>query len=302
MRRNELTIVLVAGRRRAGRRLLAARPGPEADQAASLKADVDQLQSPGRPRPSRRPPRASRAKVVPGRLPQARRARQGGARGRRPGEPPGPAPAARRPLRGRVPVDRPRRTPPAWRTTSAPAPPPRRPPRSTSHHLDEPDRDDHVRHRRLDHVATSDPTAVATEASAATLPIGAAVGPAGLPVMPYELKFTGLLPDRRLHEASRRDGPHAARRGGRRRPPADRGRVQPRADPGGDREPAGPDADRRPDGDHLPDAGRPGGHRRRHSDRAPPATATPASTAGSTATSTPTPAAPSSVAPAATTP
>jgi Tfp pilus assembly protein PilO len=40
-------------------------------------------------------------------------------------------------------------------------------------------------------VATSDPTVDATEASAATLPIGAAVGPAGLPVMPYDLKFTG---------------------------------------------------------------------------------------------------------------
>jgi Tfp pilus assembly protein PilO len=36
----------------------------------------------------------------------------------------------------------------------------------------------------------SEPTA-ATEASAATLPIGASVGPAGLPVMPYDLKFTG---------------------------------------------------------------------------------------------------------------
>ncbi len=30
-----------------------------------------------------------------------------------------------------------------------------------------------------------------TEAAAATLPIGASVGPAGLPVMPYSLKFTG---------------------------------------------------------------------------------------------------------------
>jgi Tfp pilus assembly protein PilO len=37
----------------------------------------------------------------------------------------------------------------------------------------------------------AEPTAVPTEASAATLPIGAAVGPAGLPVMPYELSFTG---------------------------------------------------------------------------------------------------------------
>jgi Tfp pilus assembly protein PilO len=36
----------------------------------------------------------------------------------------------------------------------------------------------------------SEPTP-ATEASAATLPIGASVGPAGLPVMPYDLKFTG---------------------------------------------------------------------------------------------------------------
>jgi hypothetical protein len=31
----------------------------------------------------------------------------------------------------------------------------------------------------------------ATEAAAATLPIGASVGPAGLPVMPYDLEFTG---------------------------------------------------------------------------------------------------------------
>jgi Tfp pilus assembly protein PilO len=34
-------------------------------------------------------------------------------------------------------------------------------------------------------------TAAPTEAVAATLPIGASVGPAGLPVMPYDLKFTG---------------------------------------------------------------------------------------------------------------
>lgn len=40
-------------------------------------------------------------------------------------------------------------------------------------------------------VVASAPTSAATEASAATLPIGAAVGPAGLPVMPYDLKFTG---------------------------------------------------------------------------------------------------------------
>jgi Tfp pilus assembly protein PilO len=37
----------------------------------------------------------------------------------------------------------------------------------------------------------SSSTAPATEAAAATLPIGASVGPAGLPVMPYDLKFTG---------------------------------------------------------------------------------------------------------------
>jgi Tfp pilus assembly protein PilO len=36
-----------------------------------------------------------------------------------------------------------------------------------------------------------EPTADPTEAAAATLPIGASVGPAGLPVMPYDLKFTG---------------------------------------------------------------------------------------------------------------
>jgi Tfp pilus assembly protein PilO len=34
-------------------------------------------------------------------------------------------------------------------------------------------------------------TALATEASASTLPLGASVGPAGLPVMPYDLSFTG---------------------------------------------------------------------------------------------------------------
>jgi Tfp pilus assembly protein PilO len=39
-------------------------------------------------------------------------------------------------------------------------------------------------------VATTDPAA-ATEATAATLPIGATVGSAGLPVMPYDFKFLG---------------------------------------------------------------------------------------------------------------
>jgi Tfp pilus assembly protein PilO len=39
--------------------------------------------------------------------------------------------------------------------------------------------------------AASTSTAAATEAVAATLPIGASVGPAGLPVMPYNLKFSG---------------------------------------------------------------------------------------------------------------
>jgi len=40
---------------------------------------------------------------------------------------------------------------------------------------------------------SSDPsvTASASEAAVSTLPIGAAVGPAGLPVMPYEMSFTG---------------------------------------------------------------------------------------------------------------
>jgi Tfp pilus assembly protein PilO len=37
----------------------------------------------------------------------------------------------------------------------------------------------------------AEPTADPTEAAAATLPIGASVGPAGLPVMPYDLEFTG---------------------------------------------------------------------------------------------------------------
>jgi Tfp pilus assembly protein PilO len=39
--------------------------------------------------------------------------------------------------------------------------------------------------------AASTSTAAPTEAVAATLPIGASVGPAGLPVMPYNLRFTG---------------------------------------------------------------------------------------------------------------
>jgi hypothetical protein len=38
---------------------------------------------------------------------------------------------------------------------------------------------------------TTTATATASEAAAALLPIGAAVGPAGLPVMPYELTFDG---------------------------------------------------------------------------------------------------------------
>jgi hypothetical protein len=38
---------------------------------------------------------------------------------------------------------------------------------------------------------TTTPGALATEATAALLPIGATVGPAGLPVMPYQLKFQG---------------------------------------------------------------------------------------------------------------
>ncbi len=44
--------------------------------------------------------------------------------------------------------------------------------------------------------APAAPTAVApTEADAASLPIGSAVGPAGLPVMPYKLKFNGSFFD-----------------------------------------------------------------------------------------------------------
>jgi hypothetical protein len=39
--------------------------------------------------------------------------------------------------------------------------------------------------------STPPATVPATEADAANLPIGASVGPAGLPVMPYTLKFTG---------------------------------------------------------------------------------------------------------------
>jgi Tfp pilus assembly protein PilO len=39
--------------------------------------------------------------------------------------------------------------------------------------------------------AATGTVATATEASAAILPIGASVGPAGLPLMPYQLKFTG---------------------------------------------------------------------------------------------------------------
>ena len=39
--------------------------------------------------------------------------------------------------------------------------------------------------------ATAAPAAPATEASAALLPLGATVGPAGLPIMPYDLKLKG---------------------------------------------------------------------------------------------------------------
>jgi Tfp pilus assembly protein PilO len=39
--------------------------------------------------------------------------------------------------------------------------------------------------------ATAAVSAIASEASAATLPIGASIGPAGLPVMPYDVTFTG---------------------------------------------------------------------------------------------------------------
>jgi Type II secretion system (T2SS), protein M len=39
--------------------------------------------------------------------------------------------------------------------------------------------------------ATTTTTAVPSEAAAALLPIGATVGPAGLPVMPYEMQFDG---------------------------------------------------------------------------------------------------------------
>lgn len=42
---------------------------------------------------------------------------------------------------------------------------------------------------------TTTTAAVPTEAAAATLPIGATVGPAGLPVMPYKLKFNGSFFD-----------------------------------------------------------------------------------------------------------
>jgi Tfp pilus assembly protein PilO len=38
---------------------------------------------------------------------------------------------------------------------------------------------------------TASVTGLPTEASAASLPLGAAIGPAGLPVMPYDLTFTG---------------------------------------------------------------------------------------------------------------
>jgi hypothetical protein len=40
-------------------------------------------------------------------------------------------------------------------------------------------------------VAASPTSSIATETAAATLPIGASVGPAGLPVMPYDLRFAG---------------------------------------------------------------------------------------------------------------
>ena len=53
----------------------------------------------------------------------------------------------------------------------------------------------------------------ATEASAATLPIGAVVGPGGLPTLPYDLTFRGgVLRHLQLHRGDRRSRHPAGRR------------------------------------------------------------------------------------------
>ena len=72
--------------------------------------------------------------------------------------------------------------------------------------------------------SSTDPTRAATEASAATLPLGATVGPAGLAVMPFALTFSGDFFEIADFLAASTDG-RSEGQGRRRRPPGDRRRV-----------------------------------------------------------------------------
>ena len=104
--------------------------------------------------------------------------------------------------------------------------------------------------------------AVPTEATAALLPIGATVGTAGLPVMPYAMEFQGrVLPDRRLLRKLDRLVDSRRQEHRRQRPPAHDRRLQLHRRRRGLPEPRG-----EPGGVELSDTGRPGHHRWRHAD------------------------------------
>ncbi len=163
---------------------------PKRDQAASLKQDVDQLQSQLGAGAAGGRRGSAGAEVVPGRLPEAGRAGQGGARRtatRRASwsscssSPTAPewgsnrstwrTPQARRPPPPRRP---PRRRVPRAQRRPAPPGPGTRPP------LRLPPRPRMPVRRGPPEACRRSPSLTATEASAATLPIGASIGPAGL--------------------------------------------------------------------------------------------------------------------------
>ena len=224
-------------RARPGRSLLV--PGPRAQARGGLRPRRPRsptLQAAGRRRPRPPPTAGEQAKTdFPSQLPPADHARQGGPGRRRHAEP----------------ADRSCR-----RSRSAP----------TSTFADR------ITPRAAAPVHGAAPAAGAgdhggappPEATAALLPIGATVGTAGLPVMPYTMEFEGGFFE--IADFFGRDRRHG-------RPHGDSISVNGRlltidgfsftAGPDG---PARPDRDRH--GDQLSDPGRPGHHRRRDARRA----------------------------------
>ena len=197
MRRNELTIVLslaviglIVG-------VLAGGPGAEARPGGEPQAGRRPAPVAARPRRSRRPRRASRSR---GRSRSTTGSSWCWAR-RSPRTATRPASWSSSSSSPTAPASGSNRS--TWRTPQARRPrPPRRPPprRVPRAHVDQLHRDrdtstivlDHGRQLDgLDRSRAAEPARDATEASAATLPIGASIGPAGLPVMPYDLTFTG---------------------------------------------------------------------------------------------------------------